>query len=46
MLDSRSQRGVTARGYEREMSTKEVALFGTLLLLPIALLLLLTLIAG
>jgi len=34
------------RGYEREIPTKEVALFGALLLLPIALLLVLTLLAG
>lgn len=35
-----------ARGYEREIPTKEVALFGALLLLPIALLLVLTLLGG
>jgi hypothetical protein len=47
MIQSSSHQSFdTARGYEREIPTKEVALFGALLLLPIALLLLLTLVAG
>jgi hypothetical protein len=47
MIHSPSHRSLEAtRGYEREIPTKEVALFGALLLLPIALLLLLTLVAG
>jgi hypothetical protein len=47
MIRSPSHQGLDAtRGYEREMPTKEVALFGALLLLPIALLLVLTLVAG
>ena len=47
MVHSPSHQGLdVTRGYEREIPTKEVALFGALLLLPIALLLVLTLVAG
>ena len=47
MIQSSSHRSFdSARSYEREMPTREVALFGALLLLPIALLLVLTLLGG
>jgi hypothetical protein len=47
MIQSSSHQSLDAtRGYEREMPTKEVALFGALLLLPIALFLVLALLAG
>ena len=47
MVHSSFQQSLDAtRGYERDMPTREVALFGALLLLPIALLLVLTLVAG
>jgi len=47
MIQSSSHRSLdTTRAYEREIPTKEAALFGALLLLPIALLLLLTLLGG
>jgi hypothetical protein len=47
MAHSPSHQSLDAtRGYEREIPTKEVALFGALLLLPIVLLLVLTLVAG
>jgi hypothetical protein len=47
MIQSPSHQSLdVTRGYEREIPTKEVALFGALLLLPIALLLVLTLVAG
>lgn len=47
MLHSPSHQSLdSTRGYEREIPTREVALFGALLLLPIALLLVLSLATG
>jgi len=46
MIQSTHHRLDRARGYERELPTGEVALFGALLLLPIVLLLVLALLAG
>jgi hypothetical protein len=47
MLQSPSHQGLNAtKGYERDLPAGEVILFGALLLLPVALLLVLSLIAG
>ena len=47
MLHLPSHNGLnTTRGYDREVPTGEVVLFGLLLLLPLALLLILSLFAG
>jgi hypothetical protein len=45
MAHSSSHDFDTAKGYEREISSREVALFGALLLLPVALLLILSVVA-
>ena len=45
MAHSSSHDFDTAKGYEREISSREVALFGALLLLPVVLLLILSVVA-
>jgi hypothetical protein len=47
MLNSPSHQGLNVtKAYERELPTGEVVLFGALLVLPVALLLVLSLFAG
>jgi hypothetical protein len=47
MLHSPSHQSLNStRGYEREVSSREVALFGALLVLPVALLVILSLVSG